>query len=231
MSHRQIFSNFLNDLNKNQVRYVILRGFARLPKSPDSDIDLACYHEDWNKFNEIAPKHLSKDPKEPFENYGFAEYSDMLYHPYFTPGKKDRSISNGCFRVDSYNCIYFSSPFKNFKGFWTIPHALNESVFTERVSLKNSDYTFYIPKPEHELTLLVLRSVLDVMGWKRKRCKDKHKNRIKNLLPACDRAILKEEISKVLPVNDFVMTCIEKVELEKLYNKIIGEFNNGVNRR
>ena len=176
--HKQIFSNFIKELNSNNINYVILRGFLKLPHSPDSDIDLACHLDDWDKFNLIAAKHLSKDPREPFQNYGFAEYCNMLYHPYFTPGVKDNRISNGCFRVDSYNSIYFSSPFNNFKGFWTVPFSFNNDVFSEKISRSCGDYFYYLPKIEHEIVLLILRSVLDIIGWKRKKCKDKHKKEL-----------------------------------------------------
>tara|TARA_R100000234_G_scaffold116321_1_gene93238 strand:- start:590 stop:1282 length:693 start_codon:yes stop_codon:yes gene_type:complete len=229
--HKQIFSNFIKELNNSSVNYVILRGFGRLPHSPDSDIDLACHIDDWDKFNQIAMKHLSKDPKEPFENYGFAEYCEMIYHPYFTPGPKDRNISNGCFRVDSYNSIYFSSPFNNFTSFWTVPFKFNNDVFASKIEMSCGDYNVYIPCPEHEVTLLVLRSVLDIIGWKRKKCKEKHKQRIKHLLKQCDEERLKKELSKVLPPNDLVIECVKTVDLHKLYNNLIGEFNNGINRR
>lgn len=231
MAHRKIFANFINDLNTNNICYLILRGFGKLPISPDSDIDLAVSPSDWEKFNQIAAKHLSKDPNEPFENYGFAEYCDMLYHPYFTPGAKDRSISNGCFRVDSYNSIYFSSPFNNFKSFWTVPANLSENIYSQRKKCSNQEYDYYIPSPEHEVILLVLRSVLDVMGWKRKKCKQKHKDRIRQVLVNCDMSKINAELKGVLPQSDFVINCIKNVELELLYNKLIGEFNNGVNRR
>ena len=137
MGHKELFAAFIGELNAKEVNYIILRGFARLPDSPDSDIDLVCHPDDWETFNSVATKHLSKDPREPFEDYGFAEYCNMLYHPYFTPGAKDSSISNGCFRVDSYNSIYFSTPFTNYKTFWTIPAELSDRVFVEKLR-KNS---------------------------------------------------------------------------------------------
>ena len=231
MAHRTIFSKFINDLNDNEISYVILRGFARLPVSPDSDIDLAVNPTDWEKFNKIAKKHLSVDPKEPFENYGFAEYCEMLYHPYFTPGPKDRTISNGCFRVDSYNSIYFSSPFNDFTSFWTIPNDLSQKIFLEKQNIKTSEYNFYIPKPEHEVLLLVLRSVLDVMGWKKKKCKQKHKDRIAEIITSCNMDELNDNLKGIFPQTDFVLNCIKNVQLELLYNKLIGDFNNGANRR
>ena len=231
MGHRELFAEFIKELNTEDVNYLILRGFARLPQSPDSDIDLVCHPDDWVKFNAIASKHLSKDPREPFENYGFAEYCDMLYHPYFTPGPKDHSISNGCFRVDSYNSIYFSTPFTGFKTFWTIPHDLSERVFAEKLTKNSGMYDYHIPSPEHEVTLLILRSLLDVIGWKRKACKQKHKNRVSVLLPNCNEGKLISEIKCVLPRPEFVLENVKRGEYKKLYNEIIGGFNNGANRR
>ena len=69
------------------------------------------------------------------------------------------------------------------------------------------------------------------MGWKKKKCKQKHKDRIKKIIGSCDMGILNEDLKGVLPQNEFVLNCIKKVELEVLYNKLIGGFNNGVNRR
>ena len=231
MSHKNIFANFINDLNKNNINYLIIRGFNKLPHKPDSDIDLVCHRSDWESFNQIALKYLSKDPKEPFENYGFAEYCDMLYHPYFTPGPKQSDISNGCFRVDSYNSIYFSSPFENFKSFWTISDNISERIFNEKEKTNTENYFFYKPSNEHELTLLLLRVLLDVMGWKNKECKSKHKDRINYLLPKCNIEKLKSEIKETLVFPDFIIECIKKNNYNKMYNKIIGNFNNGINRR
>jgi hypothetical protein len=231
MSHKKIFANFIKELNDNQVNYLIIRGFSKLPDKPDSDIDLVCHRSDWDIFNKIASKHLSKDPKEPFENYGFAEYCDMLYHPYFTPGPKQPDISNGCFRIDSYNSIYFSSPFNNFKTFWTISNDISEKIFSEKKKISTTDYDFFTPNNIHELILLLLRSLLDIMGWKKQECKQKHKNRISNLLPKCNQEKLKEDLSKVLVSPDYIIECIKKDNYKDLYNKIIGDFNDGVNRR
>ena len=155
----------------------------------------------------------------------------MLYHPYFTPGPKQPDISNGCFRVDSYNSIYFSSPFNNFKTFWTISDKVSERIFSDKKKISNSNYDFFVPSNEHELTLLLLRSLLDIMGWKKQICKQKHKDRINNLLPKCDIDKLKKEISDVLVSADYVIECIKKDKYKDLYNKIIGDFNDGVNRR
>ena len=69
------------------------------------------------------------------------------------------------------------------------------------------------------------------MGWKKQICKQKHKDRINNLLPKCDIDKLKKEISDVLVSADYVIECIKKDKYKDLYNKIIGDFNDGVNRR
>ena len=39
-AHADIFDCFVDYLNSSKIRYVIIRGFTRLPKQPYSDLDI-----------------------------------------------------------------------------------------------------------------------------------------------------------------------------------------------
>ena len=166
MTHQSQFQAFVEDLNDSHVRYVFMRGWDTLPEKPNTDIDLVCHYEDFERYTSIAQKHLKGFH---FENRGFAEYCDMLYHPYRTTAPHDNNIPNGFFRIDSYNSFFFKSPLNNFKGCWTVPHKFNEYIFDWNSLVDVGPYRFKTPDPESEVVLLVLRNVLDQQGnWKRK---------------------------------------------------------------
>tara|TARA_Y100000310_G_C20405805_1_gene679609 strand:- start:226 stop:426 length:201 start_codon:yes stop_codon:yes gene_type:complete len=57
--HKDKFFNFISELNENNVVYYFMRGFAKLPEKPDTDIDLVCHLSSWDTFNKIA-SNLSK---------------------------------------------------------------------------------------------------------------------------------------------------------------------------
>ena len=131
MLHQQKFFNFIKDLNENKIRYYFLRGFIKLPRFPDTDIDLVCHLDDWDLFNKIAQKHLIA---EGFQNFGYAEYCEMQYHPYFTPGPVDHSIPNGKrievlydvpYHIPSKECEVLLLVLRNildFQGTWKAKH-------------------------------------------------------------------------------------------------------------
>ena len=50
----------IDELNRNNIRYVISRGFKNLPQSPDTDIDLVCHPHDYQKLDSIVLKRLVK---------------------------------------------------------------------------------------------------------------------------------------------------------------------------
>ena len=108
MKHKDIFFNFINELNENNVNYYFLRGFDKLPDKPNTDIDLVFDYRQYDLYHKIAKKHLSLElGNNNHHDFGFAEYTNMIYTAYFTPGDIDNSLPSGRFRVDSYNCLYF----------------------------------------------------------------------------------------------------------------------------
>jgi hypothetical protein len=211
--HKEKFFNFIKELNENNVKYYFLRGFINLPEKPDTDIDLVCHMSDWDRFNGIASKHLRG---EGFKDYGFAEYCNMFYYPYFTPGPEDRSIPNGRFRVDSYNCLHMSSPLNSFATNWTLPILFDDYVFDKRIKIEY-DIPYYIPSVECEIVLLVLRNILDMRGaWKAK-----HIKRIDSLKHTSDKQELLRCIDMVLPHAQAVADCIHNNEYKKIFNLVM----------
>tara|TARA_Y100000310_G_C20595340_1_gene770222 strand:- start:641 stop:1306 length:666 start_codon:yes stop_codon:yes gene_type:complete len=212
-THREIFFNFINELNENNVAYYFMRGFSTLPEKPDTDIDLICHLSNWDKFIEIASRHLHL-MQEHIQRSGFGEYCDMIYYPYSTPGNTDNSIPNGRFRIDSYNCLHMSSPLKNFKTKWTLPFEFNDYVFDKKIKVIAHDAPYYIPSTECEVSLLVFRDVFDLEGnWKQK-----HINRINSLKSMCDKEEILKCISMVLPRAEGVVDCIYNNDYGKIFN-------------
>ena len=174
---------------------------------------MVCGLKHWDAFTEIASRHLFK---ETVYNYGFAEYCDMMYYPYFTPGEPDHSITNGRFRIDSYNSLHMNSPYNNFETKWTISKKFSDHVFDKRVKIE-SDAHYYIPSIECEITLLVLRDILDLKGkWKQK-----HINRINSLKPDCKREELTDCVEKVLPKAGAVVDYIYENNFDQIFNLVM----------
>ena len=172
MNHQEIFAEFVEELN--ELQYVFVRGFINLPRALDTDVDIVSSLEDFDAIVELAKKWLIFMGGD-YRDFGFAEWCNMKYAPFYTEGPHDSNIPNGRFRVDMYNSLYFLSPYKNFTTNWTVPKKFNEAVLAQRVQRDN----FFIPCPEHEIMLLVCRDVFDKQGqWS-----DKHMNRVVELLP------------------------------------------------
>ncbi len=216
--HRDTFFKFIDDMNTSEVRYVLLRGFAKLPDKPDTDIDFLVHHEDWDRYAEVALRHLSQDPGEPLNNFGFAEWADMLYWPLFTRGPHDSSIPNGRFRVDSYNTPHFDSPYNNFAGKWTLPEAFNESLFDTMQQIPALDTFYNVPSTENEIVLLVARDVLDLRG----RWKGKHQDRVNKLLVNLSDDGLVEAINGVFPNGAKIVEAMRRNDYESIFNLAMG---------
>jgi len=216
--HRDTFFRFIKDMNESEVSYVLIRGFWQLPDKPDTDIDFLVYHKDWDKYVEVALRHLSTDKNEPLRNFGFAEWADMLYWPLFTPGPADGSIPNGRFRVDSYNSPYFASPYGNFSSNWTLPQAFNERLFKTKQSVSAMGTFYNIPSPENEIVLLVARDVLDLKGsWK-----GKHQNRVSELLEGMSDEEAAKALAGVFPNGDKIVEAMRRNDFGAIFKLAMG---------
>tara|TARA_Y100000401_G_C8303647_1_gene215656 strand:- start:480 stop:1157 length:678 start_codon:yes stop_codon:yes gene_type:complete len=221
-THQHIFQNFLEELNKNNINYYLLRGFEKLPNAPDSDIDLVYDLNQHDDYIKIANKNL-KHVKEFAATYpngmvdlGFAEYTSMFLTPYMT-GENDPTLPNGGFRVDSQNCLFFYSPLNNFTKHWTVPFEFNSYVLKTKRKVSN----YFIPSAECDVVLLTLRNVLDRQGnEKAKDWKEKHVNRIKNILPNCSKPELLQCFKMVLPDYEKITNYIYEEKYTNIFDEL-----------
>jgi hypothetical protein len=219
--HSKKFFDFINELHEKNLPYVIFRGFGKLPKMPDKDIDMLGSLESYDDILKSASKYLVKNNKICGDiNYGFAEWCDMLLNPYFTSLERESWLPDGdkglgYFRIDLQNSLYFKSPYNDFKTFWTVSKKFNDYVLENRIK-QNTDITYYIPSVECEITLLILRDTLD----KNRKWKDKHISRINELLELSDKSELIRCIEMVLPESNNIVEYLFDGKFN-LINKII----------
>ena len=155
-SHSEQFFNFLTILDKNNIRYVLLRGFGKFPKEADTDVDLLYHIDDHDLYIELAKENLipyNEGRGSEWTSMGSGEWCEMLYSPCRTRGEDDMSISNGCFRVDAYNSLHFKTPYNNFSTFWTVDKSFNDFVLSSRKRIDESFGSYYVPEPESEVYL------------------------------------------------------------------------------
>ena len=209
-SHKKQFWDVMNEINSNNINYVIIRGFLRLPDSGDNDIDLIPHYTNFDECMDIIKKHLDCHW---IREYGFAEYAFMNNHSYKTKGPDNYNIAEKRFYIDTDSSLFFSSPFKNYETTWVVSHSFNEYVYNNKIKREFDEGYIWIPSPENEITLQVLRNVLDKRGnWKQKSI-----NRVFELLPQVEKKDLIKSIELVLP-------CAKKVA-ESLYNKDLNSVN------
>ena len=216
-THSEQFFDFLKKLNEQNVRYVLIRGFGRFPESADGDVDIVYDQKDETEYLKIK---LACFEKGNVVSFGSGEWCEMLYLALNTKGPKDPNIAGGRFRVDSYNSLYFKSPYKNFTTFWTVPKPFNDLVLETRIEKDMPYGKFYIPESECELVLLLLRNVLDRED---KSCfSEKHIKRIKNILPFINREKLIDRLSMVLPHPEKIVNKVYEFNFSQIFDTALG---------
>ena len=173
-THYSQFQDLIRQFEENNIRYIIIRGFIKLPITPDTDLDIVIHPDDFKNAKLILDKLLI------FINKPFQQKIDTqcIYLPYKTDGPNNPRISNGCFRIDIYNNIFFHIRHK-----YQIPKCLIDLIFNTiiqyKINHKNQDtFSINIPMAEFEILLLICRSIFD------KNCRkmaDKHVKRINYL--------------------------------------------------
>ena len=152
--HREKFELFIDFLDSKDIKYVIMRGYDKLPLFPNTDLDIviesSMYSEVLNFLNN------SKDFKtdEPSKNLLIDKVS-CRYNPYFTDYKKCSEIPNGCFRLDLYNHFFY------FGKKVIISPEMESDIFQSSIRFKNR---YRIPSPSWDSLLLMYRAFFDKGG-------------------------------------------------------------------
>ena len=215
-THKQQFWNLMKDINSSGVNYVVIRGFGRLPDSADNDIDMVSHYSQFEDCKKIISSQFEHHYT---HDHGFAEYSNMMNCSYKTSGPDDMSIAEKRFYVDINSSLFFKSPYNNFTTYWTVSHALNERVYKTKIKKEYEDGYIWIPSPECELTLQILRNVLDNKGvWK-----PKSVARINELMNEVDVSLLEETISLCLPNSTQVVEALKQNNLKAVKQYCLGE--------
>tara|TARA_Y100001938_G_C8043784_1_gene407649 strand:+ start:58 stop:750 length:693 start_codon:yes stop_codon:yes gene_type:complete len=224
-SHSKQFFDFLDALDAADVRYVIIRGFGRLPKTPDTDIDLLYHIDDHDKYISLARENLEEFINangSEWQSFGSGEWCEMLYSPCKTTGDPDPEVENGCFRIDSYNSLYFKTPYYNFSTYWTVSKEFNDLVISKRVKVDKDYGSYYIPESESEIALLVARNVLD--NKKRPAWSTKHISRIQSLISndKINKDILSSRISSLFPNSEKIVELIYQNSFREIMQYALG---------
>ena len=215
-THKEQFWDLMKEVNSANVNYVVIRGFSRLPDSADNDIDMVSHYLDFEKCKKIISSQFAHHYT---HNYGFAEYSEMNNCSYKSHGPDDVNIAERRFYVDINSSLFFLSPYNNFTTRWTVSHDLNERVYETKVKKEYNEGYIWVPSPECELTLQILRNVLDNKGvWK-----PKSKVRIAQLIKEVDFCILEETISLCLPNSGSIVEALKKNDLTAVKQFSLGE--------
>ena len=159
--HFNKFYDFIEELNKNGLKYVIIRGYWKLPITPDTDLDIVSHPDTYDKFIEIVKKYWSKntDVKTPITFYQVilpnVNKIKCEYTKWWTTGKEDINIENKRFTMDTYSNFFFS---KN--------HVLNRKftdlIFSDGLQDISTERNYYILKPELEIILLGYRNYFEI---------------------------------------------------------------------
>tara|TARA_B100000686_G_C16781096_1_gene971918 strand:- start:1570 stop:2256 length:687 start_codon:yes stop_codon:yes gene_type:complete len=222
-NHSKRFFKFLDVLDKNNIKYVIIRGFSRFPNFPDTDVDLVYSTDNHEEYISLAKEHLvpyTGVRGSEWTSFGSGEWCEMLYSPCGTPGEPDSNIPNKRFRVDAYNSIYFKSPYNNFQTYWTVSKEFNDIVLDTRIKISEDFGSYYIPEPEYEIALLIARNVLD--NKKRPKWNTKHKDRIASMLNSIDREKLTSRISMLFPSSDKIVDLLYDSSFEDIMYYALG---------
>lgn len=170
MTHLNQLKDFFDFLNKEKIRYVVIRGFLKLPITADTDLDIIIHPNDFQKC--IANMKIKRKNK----TFSTNLITNCIYEPCLTTGEYDNTMSNGCFRIDLYNNIFFHCGTYKYQ----LPlFFLNILFYSRHYKIPETSINIEIPSKEIEILLLMCRATID------KNCKkiqEKHIQRIELLI-------------------------------------------------
>lgn len=149
------FEKTMMQLNDNNIRYTIIRGYKKLPITPDSDLDIVCHPDDLVKLKSIFDKNLNKKNELFFE----INSKKCTYLQYTTDRIPNKKISNTHFHLDVYDGCFTTGKYK-----LSFDYNFLNMLFSNRIK-KDS---YYIADTSYEYFLLLVRMLLDCSRIKRK---------------------------------------------------------------
>lgn len=161
MTHLSHFNEFIEEVNKEGITYMMIRGFHLMPEQADTDLDIVVKNKDFPKFVEICQEFVKQKKIKNGKKWG--NQSRALYYPHFTLGTDVENIPNKCYRMDIYSSFFFHRA----KFLTVLSDSIQDQIFERRIPFLN----FFIPCPEDELGLLVFRDVIELKKWKPKHIK------------------------------------------------------------
>ena len=164
--HFNKFYDFIEELNFNKIKYVIIRGYWKLPETPDTDLDIVSHPDNYDEFIKIVKKYWeinsnSKTPKTFYKNGIKCEYTQ-----WWTTGKKDKNIENNRFTMDTYSFFFFRKH--------VLSKKFTDYIFTNCIDGGYLDKNYYTLKTDMEILLLGYRNYFEIRP-KNLPFKNKHK--------------------------------------------------------
>lgn len=170
MTHLDQLKCFFDFLNNEKIRYVVIRGFLKLPITADTELDIIIHPDDFEK--------CISNMKIKCKNNSFSTnlITNCIHKPCSTTGEYDETMSNGCFRIDLYNNIFFHCGRYKYQ----LPLFLLNILFNSvNYKIPETDTEIKIPTKEMEILLLICRAIIDKNGEK---IQEKHIQRIEFLI-------------------------------------------------
>lgn len=165
-SHWNSLYKLVYELNNQQIRWITIRGFRKLPTTADTDLDIVIHPNDYDKFCKMMDSFIELGYfTTNHKNSQYNHNSKQLYYSaYSTIGNDGGYISNNCFQLDIYNNLFF---FDNKNGV-----CLNDGFINEMFKYSNIQNHIVIPHIHFELIILLFRIQVDKNGY----WSDKHKH-------------------------------------------------------
>jgi len=211
-THKDCYNHVLNTFNKNNIKFVIIRGFRYLPEKPDTDLDIIIHPESYNKFIETCDKLLYDNMIHAYHPKKYIDCNgEVFYIPLFTAShlEEGNHLPGGHYRFDTYSDLFFYKDGEGGSENAIICNPLfKKYLFDNLIKIDN----YYIPDPISEIILLIYRNLYDKRGnWL-----GKHINRINELL----LSINKDEFNKICYYSFTKEQNIYDYLITKNFNKI-----------
>jgi len=167
--HFEKFDRFIEELNSNKVKYVIIRGYWQLPVTPDTDLDVVFHPDSYDKMLSIIEKYWDRNLRDCPQPRTLELKGKMCqYIQWWTTAPFDDRIHNKRFTMDTYNRFFFNQHI--------LSDSFIEDIFSNGLEERSN---YYVLKPLYEVLLLGYRNVFEINP---DAFKEKHVNVIKSLI-------------------------------------------------